>query len=128
MSHVPESDGKRTGATPNPPPSSSGVFATPPHPIGWIVRSLVVIGGLIVALPVFVRAMFSTAFAGTPNGMPAVYLYYLGATQALPLAVAAVAWLAFLVTFRKGCLKILCVAAVVYAASWLGVLFIPWSR
>ena len=103
---------------------SNGVFATPPHPSGWFVCLLVVAGGLFAAFPIMVSAMLATGFAGTPSGAPSYYLVYLGATQAVPLAVAAIAWLVFLVTLRKICLKILGIATAVYVASWMGLFLI----
>ncbi|MGN2244986.1 hypothetical protein ACFWZU_15935 [Frateuria sp. GZRR33] len=124
MNPLPGSDRERTEPARGSQTPPNGVFATPPHPIGWFVRLLVVVGGLFAAFPIVVSAMLATAFAGTPYGVPPYYLVYLGATQALPLAVAAIAWAVFLITLRKSCLKILGIATAVYVASWMGLFLI----
>lgn len=109
-----------TFETKNTPPSTT-------MPV--FVRILIAVAGLIAAIPTLFAAAMFTAFAGSGHGTPDWILVYLGITQAIPIVVAFIAWLALIFTGfmspnRVKLLKVLVGAVVCYVFSFGGLLLI----
>ncbi len=99
---------------------------------GWVVaicRVIIIVVGLLSAIPVVFLAAMATAFSGSTHGAPDYYLLYLGITQVIPVIVAAISWIAILFTlltrfFSYKWLIVLLVSVFVYGASMGGVFII----
>ncbi|MEI8571686.1 hypothetical protein U737_11640 [Methylomonas sp. LW13] len=93
-------------------------------PLSIIGRIILVLVGLWVAAPIIFGGALFTAFAGTIHSAPNWYFLYLGITQAIPLIVATVSWIAILMTihtniYKSGWSVALLCSFLIYGASFV---------
>ena len=93
-------------------------------PISLIGRSVLVLVGLCIAAPIVFGGALFTAFAGTIHSAPNWYFLYLGITQAIPLVVATVSWIAILMTIHSNMYKSVWSVALLWSFLIYGASFI----